>query len=98
MKTAAVVIALALAAAPAAAAIVATTSNDAGGQIVLTDIAGECRAGSKVAFTRAPGGRSAFGCWTYMEGFIVVRYNDGDMRTYNANDFVVTKQAKGQQL
>ena len=73
----------------ACADIVATSPNTGGGQIVLTDNQAGCPSGMKQAFARVPGGSAIFGCWTIMEGFVQVRYADGDSRLYNADNFVM---------
>lgn len=69
--------------------VVATSPNTGGGQIVLTDEPGKCQPGTKAMFARIPGGSAIFGCWAYNDGFVFVKYTDGDVRIYNADNFVI---------
>ena len=86
MKTA-IAIALALAAGNTMADTVAIGGNTGGGQIILSDRQGNCAAGSKMAYSRVPGGSAIHGCWSLPDEWILVRWSDGDLRMYDPRNF-----------
>ena len=89
----ALILSLALVAIPAVADVVAYMPNNGGGQIILTDRKGNCQSGL-FAFTRGSSQRTTFGCWSLSEGFVFVRWSDGDVRTYYESDFTVVPKGK----
>lgn len=90
----AAVLSLSLAAFPAAADVIAYTENMGGGQIILTDRKGYCQSGL-LAYTRGSNQRTDFGCWSVADGFVFVKWQDGDLRTYFDDTFkMVAKPPK----
>lgn len=73
--------------APAHAAELAYLPNQAGGQIVLTDVKPDACSGRAIAFARTSDGNTLYGCWTPGERFITIEWSDGDFRTYPIADF-----------
>ena len=68
------------------------TTNQNGRRIVLTETPCTGKVNQWVAFTQSSNAQTLFGCWFYSEGFAMVIWSDGDVRTYPANTFVkVTK-------
>lgn len=86
MKTA-IAIALAIIAGNTMADTVAISSNTGGGQIILSDRQGNCAVGSKMAYSRIPGGSAIHGCWSLPDEWILVRWSDGDLRMYDPRNF-----------
>lgn len=81
-------VALMLVAMGARASDIAFISNRAGGQIVLTDAKIPICQGAMAAFTRAPGGRTLFGCWAASNQHVTIEWADGDIRTYPVASFL----------
>ena len=81
------------------AGTVATSTNDAGGMMVITD---EKCAGEKnlyVAYSVIPSnGRTMMGCWVMDDNFIFIRWNDGDVRTYPFSAWDIKTKKKGNAL
>lgn len=86
MKSA-IAIALAILAGNTMADTFAISGNTGGGQIILTDKQGNCNAGSKMAYSRVPGGSAIYGCWSMPDDWILVRWSDGDFRMYDPRNF-----------
>lgn len=63
--------------------------NKAGGKIVLH--AAECydksRPSLKLATATAPSQKTEFGCWAYIGGEVHIVYEDGERRSYPADQF-----------
>lgn len=103
MKTA-IAITLAIIADNTMADTVAIGGNTGGGQIILTDMQGNCNSGSKMAYSRIPGGSAIHGCWSIPDDWILVRWSDGDFRMYDPRNFLMqgkyapTAKQKGTQL
>jgi hypothetical protein len=81
----------------ARADVVAQSPNKSDGSIILFDRQGVCPKGQHTVIARAKDGTSIIGCWYYADGFVVVKWSDGDLRTYSADSFVPAK-AKGTAL
>lgn len=77
-----IIAALALAATVATAGTVATTKNAAGAMAVLTDVRCEGSKNTFIAYTVYDGGKTLLGCWSMDDNFIIVRWDDGDLRMY----------------
>lgn len=77
---------------PAIAADFAAMRNRAEGEIVLTDVAGDaCMSSERIAYARAAGGLTIFGCWHPGDSFVFVRWKTSDgieVRTYPYDGFV----------
>ena len=71
------------------ARVVATMPNNVGGHIKLTN--GFCDATQEhfVAYTTAPNGDVAVGCWALLDNDVVIRYESGTVKVYPANAFNV---------
>lgn len=79
---------LLLAAAAAQAGVFATSKNTAGGMMVLLDEKCNDRAGY-IAYTQASGAATIFGCWLFDGKMIHIRWSDGDVRSYPAENWTV---------
>lgn len=91
-KIAALLAALGFAGA-AYAAIFAIGRNNAGGMMVLTDE--KCNgSGGRVAYTELKDYPTLFGCWVYDGLMIHVRWNDGDVRSYPTDMWVIPNKGK----
>lgn len=75
----------------ARADVFATTPNKNNGEIILYDTPGSCTKGQLMMISRGGNGTTLFGCWLIAEGFVFVRYSDGDVRTYPVEGFVLGK-------
>lgn len=73
--------------------ILAFMPNEAGGKIVLTDEMGSCQGEYRSAMSYASTGEVAFGCWTYLQGLVLVQWTDSEKRVYESNKFIVTEEA-----
>lgn len=71
------------------AIIVATASNEAGGKIALTDLQGVCPENQFTVISFAPSGRTIEGCWVYTDGLVLVKWSDGELRTFEADKFTI---------
>jgi len=69
----------------------AFVSNEAGGEIVLTDQRGNCSKDWLVVLSRTGGGSLLSGCWSVSKGgkYIVVNWSDGDTSMYLLTDFTL---------
>lgn len=87
---------LLLGAATAHAGTVFYTSNEGGGVIALTDMAGTCPAGTNVVYSTTMQGSTAplVGCWKYEEPFVHVVWPDGTVRNWPAANFQITEYGK----
>lgn len=78
---------------PATAGVIATSNNKSGGQIKLTDDICPGREGERPAwlFAYATTQNGAFmsGCWKLVDTEILVVYEDGDKRLYQADGFTM---------
>ena len=74
--------------------IFATLPNESGGKIVLTDLQAACSDGQLVAIAYAPSGTTFKGCWTYADGLVFIKYEDGDMRTHEIGAFTLVEAQK----
>jgi hypothetical protein len=61
--------------------------NKIGGKIVLTDTKCTSEPTKMVIFSQSNEGPTLFGCWFYAEGYIMVTWNDGDIRSYPSDTF-----------
>ena len=59
---------------------VATSTNKAGGLLVLTDIS--CKEGGFYAYASANGASTLFGCWWSDQTMVHILWKDGDVRSY----------------
>lgn len=82
---------------------IATSTNSGGGRIELTDIKIPADAddlpgcqGAFIAKSWGKRGSDLFGCWIPIgeDDEVVVRWSDGDIRTYPMSKFIRTKQAQ----
>lgn len=64
--------------------------NQAGGEIVLTDVTSPgCKAGMHMAFGRSGSGDLITGCWAYSEsGYVLVRWDVGSTKVFKLTDFL----------
>ena len=93
-------LALLLAVGMAHAGTVATSTNDAGGMMVLSDVKCNGERDLFVAYSTIPSSsKTLMGCWTMDDNFIFIRWNDGDIRTYPFSMWdIKTKKKKGGSL
>ena len=63
------------------------TNNNGGGQIVLTQTRCSDSSNTSVAFSQLKNGQTLFGCWFTSDGFVMITWSDGDIRTYPAENF-----------
>lgn len=83
----------------ARAEAIAQIPNKSDGSIILFDRQGTCPKSMQTVIARAKDGTTLIGCWFYADGFVFVKWSDGDVRTYDANAFVPMKsQPKGTAL
>jgi|APGre2960657373_1045057.scaffolds.fasta_scaffold06375_8 hypothetical protein len=74
-------IALLLACGSAHADTVATSKNEAGGMMVITDV--PCKGENGwYAYASARGSSTLFGCWWSDQTMVHIAWNDGDVRSY----------------
>ena len=71
----------------ARADVFATIPNKNNGEIILYDKPGNCPKGQLSMISRGGNGYTLFGCWLIAEDLVFVRYTDGDVRTYPAENF-----------
>jgi hypothetical protein len=90
--------AMATACRPAHAAELAYLQNQAGGQIVLTDVPVDACGNGAIAFARAPSGRTMYGCWVPGERFITIEWSTGRLSTYPVADFTLYRATDHRQL
>lgn len=78
------------------AAVVAEIPNQGGGRIALTDLKCKDVANTFLAYSYLGNGKSLMGCWAADDSRVFVRWEDGDMRSYPIDSFVLPKgkQAK----
>ena len=74
--------------------VFATMTNNAGGKIVLTDMQGPCSEGQNVAIAYTSNGTTFKGCWTYADGLVFIKYDEGIMRTHEVEGFTLTETQK----
>ena len=85
-----------LAVSAAHADTVATSVNDAGGLMVLSDVKCSGERNLFVAYTVVPSSsRTLMGCWTMDDNFIFIRWSDGDVRTYPFSMWDIKKKKGG---
>lgn len=61
---------------------VARAQNNAGGQIVLTDTKGSCKAGLRM-YSASSEGTTSWGCWAASDLHVFVVYDNGSTRAYD---------------
>ena len=69
------------------AAILATMANNAGGKVAITDTKGSCPEHQFMALTYNQAGETSTGCWFYLDGLIMVKWEGKTVRTYEAGGF-----------
>lgn len=77
----------------AQAEVIASSDNNAGGKILLTDGKGHCTSGRLVMAT-VKTGEYMTGCWSAYDDQIFVVYTDGTSRLYPMEGFTVRRQAQ----
>ena len=81
------------------AGTVATSTNDAGGMMVLSDVKCSGERDLFVAYTVVPNSsKTLMGCWTMDDNFVFIRWNDGDVRTYPFGIWDIKTKKKGNAL
>lgn len=73
------------------AEVIAEMLNQGGGTIALTNLPCKSVAGTSVAYSYIKSGQSLLGCWTIEGDRVFIKWDDGDLRSYNAGAFVVKK-------
>ena len=66
-----------------------TTTNDGGGQIVLTQTVCSQNKNTSVVFSQLNNAKTMFGCWFVTDGFVMVTWSDGDIRSYPIEIFTL---------
>jgi hypothetical protein len=79
---------LAFSALPAHAEVIASSPNEAGGQILLTNAKGSCTSGLLLMSTTRTG-EYLHGCWAPYDNQVFVVYSDGTIRLYSMDGFVL---------
>ena len=69
------------------AAILATMANNAGGKVAITDTSGSCPENQFMALTYSQSGDTSTGCWIYLDGLVMVKWEGKTVRTYEADSF-----------
>jgi hypothetical protein len=62
------------------AATIATSPNNSGGQMILTDI--KCKKSGFVAYTTVPNGKTGFGCYFWDDNYIHVEWDEAGVMSY----------------
>lgn len=84
-------IALLLACGLAHADTVATSQNEAGGMMVITDVPCKGKNGW-YAYASARGSSTLFGCWWSDQTMVHITWDDGDVRSYPFGVWVVNAE------
>jgi len=73
--------------------VFAKFQGNKGGEIVLLKMGGQCPMGQMMMFARSRKNTDTIeGCWTtFKDGYIIVYYNNGDIRTYPLDVFTVMR-------
>jgi hypothetical protein len=75
------------------AIILATSPNQGGGRIALTDE--PCTDTTFIAISFVDNGDTISGCWLAQQELVFVKWDDGTLKTYPADSFTLTKEAQG---
>lgn len=87
---------VALVAAPVHAANLGYLQNKAGGRIVLTDE--KCQDNkSLIVYGTTDEGQTLWGCWTYVEPDVFVRWENGKVYAYPVSEFTSFKAQPARQ-
>lgn len=70
------------------AEIIATADNKSGGGIYL--MSEKCSKGGMIMMARNPDGSTHFGCYVVKGDFILAKYDDGTVYTYDVTSFTLT--------
>lgn len=73
--------------------ILATSPNQGGGRIALTDE--PCTDTTFIAISFVDNGDTISGCWLAQQELVFVKWDDGTLKTYPADSFTLTKEAQG---
>lgn len=77
----------------AAARDLAYMPNQAGGEIVLTDVpSAVCTAPARVAYSRGEAGDLIAGCWYAMENYVHIKWHGGSTRVFRYSQFTAFDQ------
>jgi len=68
--------------------------NRGGGSIALTNVPCKSKEKSWVAYSYLKSGESFLGCWVMESERVFIIWNDGDLRSYDANYFIMTGAKK----
>lgn len=94
MKSALIMVALALAAGSAQAEKWLEVTNKSGGKLILTTEPCRDKPALRAMMATAPNKPTIFGCWAYIAGEVHVVYDDGDRFTYPADAFTLIDTSK----
>lgn len=72
--------------------IIATSPNAGGGRIALTNEA--CTENTYIAFSFVESGETIAGCWVGQAGLVMVKWEDGTIKTYPDSKFTLTEEAQ----
>jgi len=75
------------------AIILATSPNQGGGRIALTDE--PCTDTTFIAISFVENGDTVTGCWFSEQELVFIKWDDQTVKTYPANRFTLTKEAQG---
>ena len=74
------------------AEVIAEVINNGGGTISLTNVPCKSINGTSIAYSYVSNGKSLLGCWTIEGTRVFIKWDDGDLRSYDAGAFTLKKK------
>ncbi len=74
--------------------VIAETTNDGGGQIVLTDIPCKTQPNTMIAYSYLKNGRSMLACWASDDKRVFIKWPDDDLTSYPLEIFIPVNKPK----